>query len=73
MTVLRSALVLLLAAAGGLMGCSRTAEEPMKQQHVAFGKTPDGQEVTLYTLRNTVGHGSEDHELRRHHRGVARS
>lgn len=55
MTVLRSALVLLLAGTGGLMGCSRTAEEPMKPQHVAFGKTPDGQEVILYTLRNTSG------------------
>ena len=54
MNVLRSALILLLAAGVGLMGCSRTAEEPMKQHHEAFGKTPDGQEVTLFTLRNTA-------------------
>lgn len=53
---MRAGLVLLLAATAGWMtGCSRTSEDHMKQQRVAFGKTLDGKDVYLYTLRNAAG------------------
>jgi len=55
MNVVRNTLLFLLAGAVVLAGCSRTAEGPMKPQRVSFGKTPDGQEVSLYTLRNASG------------------
>jgi len=56
MSVARRGLALLLVATAGCWwGCSRTAEDHMKQEPVVFGKTPDGQTVMLYTLRNAAG------------------
>ena len=35
-----------------------------------FGKTADGREITLYTLANKKGHGSDHHELWRRDRFI---
>ena len=51
---MRTGLVLLLATAGLMMGCSRSTEDN-EQQPVAFGTTLDGKDVYLYTLRNAAG------------------
>ncbi len=56
MSVVRTGLVsLLVISAGWMTGCSRTSEDPMKHHAAAFGKTPDGREVFLYTLQNAAG------------------
>jgi aldose 1-epimerase len=54
MGIFRTGIVLALAA-GLMMGCSRSAEDKMKSEPVAFGMTPDGKSVSLYTLRNAAG------------------
>jgi aldose 1-epimerase len=39
-----------------LMSCSKkTSEQKMSIEKTSFGKLADGQEVDLYTLKNTVG------------------
>jgi aldose 1-epimerase len=55
MSVFRTGIVLALATAGLMMGCSRSAEDKMKTEPVSFGMTPDGKSVSLYTLRNAAG------------------
>ena len=55
MSIFRAGIVLALATAGLMMGCSRSAEDKMKNEPVTFGTMPDGKSVSLYTLRNAAG------------------
>jgi aldose 1-epimerase len=41
--------------AAGLIGCASTHEAPMQVSRKPFGKTSDGKEVFLFSLRNTKG------------------
>ena len=51
----RYASFLACALAVGLAGCSSTTPNPMQVSRKPFGKTSDGTEVYLFTLRNTKG------------------
>ena len=55
MRIFRAGIVLALATVGLLSGCSRSAEDKMKNEPVTFGTTPDGKSVSLYSLRNAAG------------------
>jgi aldose 1-epimerase len=55
MRIFRAGIIVALATAGLMMGCSRSTEKTMSNEPVAFGTTPDGKSVMLYTLRNAAG------------------
>lgn len=55
MRIFRAGIVVALATAGLMMGCSRSTEKTMSNDPVVFGTTPDGKSVMLYTLRNAAG------------------
>ena len=55
MRIFRAGIVVALATAGLMMGCSRSTEKTMSNDPVVFGTTPDGTSVMLYTLRNAAG------------------
>jgi aldose 1-epimerase len=55
MRIFRAGIIVALATAGLMMGCSRPTEKTMSNEPVAFGTTPDGKAVMLYTLRNAAG------------------
>src|SRR4051794_3989340 len=38
-----------------LLGCASTTSSPIQVSHRSFGQTPDGKEVSLFTLRNAKG------------------
>ena len=42
----------------------KEAKQPMDINVTTFGKTPEGQEVKLYTLRNANGADGGHHDLR---------
>jgi aldose 1-epimerase len=55
MGIVRTGIVVALATAGLMMGCSRSTEKTMSNAPVSFGTAPDGKSVMLYTLRNAAG------------------
>ncbi len=55
MSIIRTGIVVALATAGLMMGCSRSTEKTMSNEPVVFGTAPDGKSVMLYTLRNAAG------------------
>ena len=55
MRIFRAGIVVALATAGLMMGCSRSTEKTMSNEPVVFGTTPDGKSAMLYTLRNAAG------------------
>jgi aldose 1-epimerase len=55
MRIFRAGIIVALATAGWMMGCSRSTEKTMSNESMVFGTTPDGKSVMLYTLRNAAG------------------